>query len=192
VPLGDLTLRELFDQTAARTPAPGGGAAAAVTGATAAALVEMAAAFAHERNPDGGFDRLGRQAAALRVRLLELADEDLVAFAPVLDALALDRTDASRSAAVSAALSSAAEPPLLIATVSAEVAELAAAVISAPGNDHLRGDATAAVLLAEAATRAAARLVELNLAGSREDPRLTAAAEHANHARAARARTLPA
>jgi formiminotetrahydrofolate cyclodeaminase len=190
VALADLTLTQLLDQTAARTPAPGGGAAAAVTGATAAALVEMAAAFAHERNPEGGFDRLERQAAALRARLLELADEDLGAFAPVLDALALDRADSSRPAAVSAALSNAAEPPLGIAAISAGIAELAAAVISAPGNDHLRGDATAAVLLAEAATRTAATLVELNLAGAPEDPRLAAAADHADRARAERARTL--
>jgi methenyltetrahydrofolate cyclohydrolase len=38
-------LAEFLDQLAARTPAPGGGAAAAVTCAMAAGLVEMAAAF---------------------------------------------------------------------------------------------------------------------------------------------------
>ena len=66
-----------------------------------------------------------------------------------------------------------------------EVAELAAD-LACRGRRSLEGDATAGALLAEAATRAAARLVELNLAGQPGDARVGAAREHAARARAAR------
>ena len=57
----------------------------------------------------------------------------------------------------------AAEVPLAIAEAAADVAELAA-LAAAEGSPHLRPDATAATALAEAAVRAAAHLVEINLA----------------------------
>jgi hypothetical protein len=49
---------------------------------------------------------------------------------------------------------------------------------------------SAGALLAEAATRAAARLVELNLAAQPDDPRVGAARELAARAAAARERAL--
>jgi hypothetical protein len=100
----------------------------------------------------------------------------------VLDALALERGDGRRPAALRAALSAAAEVPLEIAAASAEVAELAAASARIPGNEQLAGDAGTATVIAEAATRAAAALVELNLAGSPADPRLELAAALARRA----------
>jgi formiminotetrahydrofolate cyclodeaminase len=176
--LADTTIAELFDQLAARTPAPGGGAAAALAGAAAAALTEMAVAFALAR-ADADGERLAAtadRARELRVRLLELADADGRAYQPVLDALGMERENSRRAGALAAALSAAAEVPLEIAAAAAEVAELAAASVQAPGNEQLLGDAGAAAIIAEAATRAAVTLVELNLAGSPEDPRLRAAA----------------
>jgi formiminotetrahydrofolate cyclodeaminase len=155
--LADLTLSSYLEQTAARTPAPGGGAAAAVAGAIAAALVHMSAEFSSD-------DDTAASADSLRIRLLELADEDAVAYRPVLEALRRDRSDPERPAALAAALTAAAEPPLAIAQAAAEVAELAALV--APKNEHLTGDANAAAMLAEAAAQAASRLVEINLAGT--------------------------
>jgi formiminotetrahydrofolate cyclodeaminase len=155
-PLAALTISEYLDQTGARTPAPGGGAAAAIAGATAAALVQMAAEFA----PDAA---IAERAEALRTRLLELADEDLFAYRPVLEALRRPREDPERPAALAAALTAASQPPLAIANAAADVAELAAAV--APKNEHLTGDANVAALLAAASAQAATRLVELNLAG---------------------------
>src|SRR4051812_6709489 len=62
---------------AARTPAPGGGAAAGVTCALAAALAAMAARFA-------GADPDAERADGLRAQALALADADAAAFAPVL------------------------------------------------------------------------------------------------------------
>jgi formiminotetrahydrofolate cyclodeaminase len=188
VAIADATVAELLEQLAAKTPAPGGGTAAALAGAAAAALTEMATGFAITRSGADGerMATLRDRASALRARLLELADADLRAYQPVLDALALERGERRRSAALGAALSAAAEVPLEIAAASAEVAELAAAAAHAAGNEQLLGDACVAVIIAEAATHAAAALVELNLERSPEDPRLQAAAALARRATASR------
>jgi formiminotetrahydrofolate cyclodeaminase len=172
-PLADRPLAALLSEIAAATPAPGGGSSAAVACALAAALVEMSAGPPHER------------AAALRARALELADDDLSSFGPVLEAQRLPAADASRPGRLRAALSAASETPLAVAAVGCEVAELAAAVARG-GRPSLEGDAATAALLAEAATRAAVRLVELNLAGVPDDVRLRTAGEYAARAWAAR------
>ena len=71
----------------------------------------------------------------------------------------------------------------------AEVAELAAD-LAARGNPTLRGDAATAALLAEAAARAAANLVAINLAEGMEDERLDRAHGLALAAGAAAKRAL--
>jgi formiminotetrahydrofolate cyclodeaminase len=172
-PLADRSLAALLTEIAAATPAPGGGSTVAVACALAAALVEMSAGPPHER------------AAALQARALELADDDLSSFAPVLDAQRLPAGDERRPERVRAALSAASDTPLGIAGVGWEVAERAAEVARG-GRPSLVGDAAAAALLAEAATKAAARLVELNLAGVPDDTRLRTAGEYAARAWAAR------
>ena len=182
--LAEATVAELLEQLAAGTPAPGGGTAAALAGAAAAALTEMAATFALAR---GGADSRGiaqaqHRAGAVRARLLELAEADERSYQPVLDALALDGGDSRRPSALAEALSAAAEVPLEIAAASADVAELAATIARTPGNEHLLGDASTAAIIAEAATRAAVALVELNLRRSPEDPRLQRAAALAQRA----------
>jgi formiminotetrahydrofolate cyclodeaminase len=190
VPLADRPFKELLDQIAAQEPAPGGGSAAALTGATAAALLEMAAAFDLARGgpSEKRVKEMRKRGLALRNRLLELADADTRSYQSVLDAMTLD-PGPKRKRALRAALSSAADTPFAIACAAAEVAELAAQAAQA-GNAYLVGDATAAAVLAEAATRAAARLVEINLASSPNDPRHAEAADHAHRAWTARAIAL--
>jgi len=76
--LGGWTVRELLDALAERTPAPGGGAAAACAGAFGAALIEMAARFSLAQGDVGApmADVLER-AGELRARLLELGEVEL-------------------------------------------------------------------------------------------------------------------
>jgi formiminotetrahydrofolate cyclodeaminase len=140
-------LETFLEAVAEATPAPGGGSSAAVTAALAASLVEMAARLASD-------DEAAERARALRGQALRLAEEELASYAPVLDA----RTQADRMTALDAA----SEPPAQIAEVAAEVAELGLE-IAASSSDAVRGDALTGVTLAEAATAAAARLVEINL-----------------------------
>ena len=136
----------------------------------------MAAAFTPERVSDA--DR----ARAARVRALELAEIELHAYEPVLEALRLPRDDPQRAERVDAARARASESPLAVAGVGAELAELAAD-LTRTGNQNLAGDAIAGALLAEAAAQAAARLVAINLT---DGPAVVEAAELARRAAAAR------
>jgi formiminotetrahydrofolate cyclodeaminase len=158
---------QFLKQVAARTPAPGGGGAAAAACALGAALAEMAARFA-------GREDDAARAAALRAEALRLGEEDLTAYEPVLAALALPRDDLERPARLAAAQSGAADVPLAIAETAAAVVELARALARA-GKPGLVGDALAGADIAAGACRAAARLVAINLAGAREDPRVARA-----------------
>lgn len=121
----------------------------------------------------------------LRGELFEAAERELHSYEPVLEAMRLPAGSPERADAVARALSDASETPLAITRAASEVAELAARV-TARSKPALRGDATAGVLLAEAAARAAARLVEINLSRQPGDPRLAEVARLSE--RAARAR----
>ena len=162
-----VTLEAFVAAVADRTPAPGGGAAAGAGCALGAALAEMAARFA-------GLEEAAAQAAALRRDGLALAEADRSAYAPVLAALRLPADDPGRAEALLAAQSAAAEVPLAIAEAAASAAALARDVAAA-GKPGLRGDALAGADLAAGAARAAARLVEINLADLVDDPRVVRA-----------------
>jgi formiminotetrahydrofolate cyclodeaminase len=181
--LADRSLRELVAALSQRTPAPGGGAASAWTGAIAAAVLEMAAAYAEA--PD-----VGQRSAALRTELLRDGERELRSYQPVLEAQRLSKDDPARADRLAAALSAASEAPLSIARACAEVAGLAAGV-TGRSKRSLAGDAIAAAVLAEAACRAAVRLVEINLRES-ADARLEEAVRLAGDAAAARERALRA
>lgn len=140
--LSEQSVGELLAALGERTPAPASGSATALTGALAAALVELAARFA-----DDG-DAVVR-AKALGSRLAELADEDAVAYTSFL----AERSDEHRAAIV--------RVPEEIASRADEVAELADAVRSRL-RTAVAGDAEAGGELARAAARVARRLAELN------------------------------
>jgi methenyltetrahydrofolate cyclohydrolase len=168
-----MTLEETLDRLASESPAPGAGATAAWCCALSAALVEMVARVVlarGERSPE--FERRRDRAAELRAAALRLAEEDAAAYRAAMDAPSERRREAFAAAA---------EPPLAIAETAAETRALG--VASADDVDGpVRGEAETAILVATAATRAAARLVELNLAGTPDDPRLARARELADAA----------
>ncbi|HEX7298187.1 MAG TPA: cyclodeaminase/cyclohydrolase family protein [Solirubrobacteraceae bacterium] len=191
--LADRSLGQLLEDVAAESPAPGGGSSCALACAMAAGLAEMAAAFTlaraehaerHER-----MAALRARAGHLRAEALALAEQELHAYEPVLEALRRPPDEPGRAGRLDAALSEAADSPLAVARAAAEVATLAAEAARS-GNPHLRGDAVAGALLAEAACVAATRLAELNLARRPDDPRRAEAAELAGRAGRARVAAL--
>jgi formiminotetrahydrofolate cyclodeaminase len=190
----DQSLHDLLDALADQRPAPGGGSSAAWAGAFGAGLVEMAASFTLARPKYAGVhQRMGamrREAKTLRRRLLELAEADADAYQPVIAAMRMPERHPLRVRRLDEARSNAADVPLEAAEASATIAELAAEAARV-GNVHLTGDAITGALLAEAGCRAAARLVEINLAG-RDDPRQARASEAVRRAGAAREDALRA
>jgi len=168
----DQPVRGFLDQLAARTPAPGGGGAAAVTGAMAAGLVAMAARFSARQLPEAG--DLADQADKLRLMAAQLADMDAQVYAAVLEVFRR-RGDADQRRE---ALLAAAMVPLEIAAIGVRVAALAARVAEG-GNPNLRGDAVTGALLAAASARSAASLVDINVRLSGLDPGLSQRAAQA-------------
>ena len=155
LPIGDLRVSELLERLASPEPGPTGGAAAALACATAAALVQMTASVRLPEAAGARMRALHDRALVLRGDALALGERDVDAYARVLDA------DGPEEA--SAALARAADPPLGIAAVAAELAELAAEA-ARTGSPRLRGDALTGALLAAGAARAAAELVAIDLA----------------------------
>jgi formiminotetrahydrofolate cyclodeaminase len=148
---------DLLDDLAARTPAPGGGAAAALTCAMGAALVEMATSFASAH----GLERVHERARAIRAEVESLAHADADAYGRVLESLRMPPGN-ERTAKLDAAVAGAIEVPIRVMELASEVAVLAADVAQT-GNRNLEGDALAGSLLAEAAARSAATLAQLNV-----------------------------
>jgi formiminotetrahydrofolate cyclodeaminase len=178
--LADQTLIEFLEAVGSASPAPGGGSSSAVAAALAAGLVEMAARI-------GGAD--SERPQALRGRALTLAEVELSSYAPVLGALGLPREDPTRAERLATALLEASRAPLEVSEIGAEVAELGLAVAQG-SSAAVRGDALAGVALAEAATTAAARLVEINLAERGADDLLGRARAARKRAAEARAEAL--
>jgi methenyltetrahydrofolate cyclohydrolase len=172
----DKPVRGFLDRLAARTPTPGGGGAAAVTGAMAAGLVAMAARFSARQLP--GAEEVADQADELRRRLAQLAEEDARAYAAVLDAGRQPGDDRQRRERTREALLGAAHVPLEIAGIGARAARLAVRVAEA-GNPNLRGDAVTGALLAAASARSAACLVDINVGLGGLDPGLSRRAAQA-------------
>ena len=168
--LSELSIRELTARLASGEPIPGGGSASALAGAMGAALVSMVVelslgkpdAAAHEATL-----RDARDAAVLRRdALLDLAEEDAIAYAAVVRARHLPReSEADREArarALRTAMVEAARVPLRTAEVAAEVLGLAHAI--APiGNRNAASDAGVAAQLAAASVRGALLNVRINL-----------------------------
>jgi len=140
--LSERPVGEFLAALGERTPTPASGAATALTGALAAALVELAGRFA-------GDEESVVRAKALWSRLAELADEDAAAY----EAFMAERTDEARARIILV--------PEEIAACADEVAELAEHV-RAQLRSSVVGDAEAAAELARAAARVARRLAELN------------------------------
>jgi formiminotetrahydrofolate cyclodeaminase len=182
-PVDVLDLSELLDAIGSRAPAPGGGSAAALVGAMAAALCTKGARFTN----DEGAVAQGR---ALERRLLRMAPEDAKVFEDALRNLdePRDPDPDRRDYQLGRSLAAAAEVPLRIAESCADVA-LLAAELAERGRPELQADAAAAAVLAEAAARVASHLVAVNLGTTESDDRVRRAERSADAAGAAAART---
>ena len=171
-----MPLTALAGRVASSDPAPGAGPSAAWTCALAAALVEMVSAVALRKDAAAAAAAERRErAGSLRAGALALAERDVAAYGALL-AVLRRRDEPGHGDRLRTALSDAAEPPLAIAEAAAEVARLAADGAS-EARGGVRGEALTAAILGEAAARAARALVEMNLAGTPDDPRRARAAE---------------
>jgi formiminotetrahydrofolate cyclodeaminase len=168
-------LKVFLDALSGDSPAPGGGSAAAASGAMGAALVSMVCRLTIGKKKyadvQNQVQAILEKSEALRIKLTSLVDEDIQAFEQVMAAYRLPKESeaeqASRRAAVQSALKSATLIPMETARACAEVLGLSDAVADI-GNANAVSDAGVASALAAAGLRGAALNVLTNL-GSLED-----------------------
>ncbi len=166
----DTSVWAFLDALASGAPTPGGGGAAAVSGAMAAALISMVCnlTLGRQRYADVADEMQAvlDRAEALRAELQQLAEEDVVVFTRLSAAYKLPRvTDADtaiRRDAIQAALKRATDVPLRTAHAAAAVLPLCPTVAER-GNQAAVSDVGVAVLLAHAAVRSALLNVDINL-----------------------------
>ncbi len=168
------TIETFLEQLAARVPAPGGGATAALHAAQAAALVAMVARYSDSAKYADHAEEITTITATadrLRENALGLAEEDAAAFTAVTEAYRLpkDTLDASaaRSEAIARALVRAAHVPAIVVAVAEQVLGLAEQLLPI-GNRNVISDVAAAAEAARAAATTARINVEINLGGIKD------------------------
>jgi methenyltetrahydrofolate cyclohydrolase len=164
----DETIESFLTQLAARVPAPGGGATAALHAAQAAALLAMVARYSDGSRYDAVLmGRIIAEADGLRDHALRWAEDDAAAFSAVAEAYRLPRDGADRPAAIAAALAGAAGPPVSVMNACLRLTALAAELVRAC-NPSVVTDVGAAAAAARAAAVTSALNIEVNLKGITE------------------------
>lgn len=165
--LASRTLGDFLDQLAAKAPTPGGGAVASAVGALGAALGNMVLAYSVGKKNLAKHEPVLIEAAERLVRaravLLELAAEDEAAYGLVNELSRLPEDDARREELPEAALAAARVPLSCVAACVGVLGVLD--LLPTITNRYLRSDLAIAAILADAAARAGAWNVRVNLGG---------------------------
>lgn len=162
--------------TASKEPTPGGGAIAALTAATGAALAEMVANLTFGKKGyeavQTEMEELQAKAEAIRERMLELSQADADVFNIFMNALGLpkntDEEKAARTAAIQQAYKDAAMVPFEIGELANQIFDLAE-LVSRKGNQNLITDGIIAAINARAAVKSAFLNVRINLSGIKDE-----------------------
>ena len=150
---------------AAKESVPGGGGAAAYVGALGAALCSMVGNFTTGKKKyadvEEDVQRMLAQAEEVRVRLLELVDEDAEAFFPLSQAYGIPKEDPTRAERLEATTKDAIAAPVEMMRQIAKSIELLEEM-GEKGSRMLISDVGCGALLASAAIQAASMNVFIN------------------------------
>ncbi len=169
------TINEFLDELASSSPAPGGGSAAALSGALGTALTSMVCRLTIGKKKYADvqqeMEMTLRRSETLRVSFSKLIEKDTQAFNAVMRAFAMpketDEQKVARNAAIQEATKGATLIPLNIVELCAQALPLAKTVAE-KGNVNSISDAGVAALMLQSACSAAALNVWINL-GTLED-----------------------
>ncbi|HVO42641.1 MAG TPA: glutamate formimidoyltransferase [Aggregatilineales bacterium] len=158
-------LADFVNAVASSSPAPGGGAVAALVGTLAAALAEMVAGLTIGKKKYAAVEaemiELADSARRLRVQLLDAVDRDTAAYAAVMDAYKIDKSNPTRDPAIQGALREAAKVPLQVMQLTLDALALLHRVAE-HGNPNAATDAATGAHIALAAMEAAGLNVRVN------------------------------
>ena len=150
---------------ASKSPVPGGGGASAIVGALSVALCSMAGNFTVGKKKyadvEDDIKIILEKAEDLRLKLLELVDEDAKAFEPLSQAYSIPKDNPERDEILEQALLNACKAPLKIIESCAEVIKLLEEM-SEKGSKLLISDVGCGAYLCRAAMESAALNVFVN------------------------------
>ncbi len=163
----DWTLGQYLERLASDSPTPGGGSAAALVGALAAALGGMVCSFTVGREKFAAVEAEVRTVQEAleeqRAALTDLVQADMDAYAGFRAAYRLAKDDPGRPAAIQEALKASLAVPVAVLERAAAVSRLLPPLL-AKGNPNLASDVGCAAALLCAAAAAAHMNVVVNLA----------------------------
>lgn len=174
-----MSIESFLARLASSDAEPGGGAAAALTGAVGAALISMVANLTIGKEKyaavQGEMEEARGRAQAMLAEATGAIDRDAESFRRVMDAYKLPReTDeqkAARKSAIQRALRDATQAPGAVVRLCREAADWSR-VTAEKGNPQVITDAAIAAICADAAAQSAALNVKINL-GPIGDPAFT-------------------
>lgn len=166
----DLSMEQFADRLASDSPAPGGGSAAAYTGALGASLGTMVASLSQAKK---GFEKQWEMFAEeaekgqiLKQQLLHLVDADTAAFSGIIQAVRLPKSTLeeidTRTLALHEATKIAIETPLQTMRIAYEAIDLIAKMVT-DGIPSSVSDAAVGGLCLDAAIKGANYNVRINL-----------------------------
>ena len=172
----DTSVEQFLDELASGKPTPGGGGAAAFSGAMGAALISM---VAHLTIGKKGYEAVSeevnqilKKSVALRAKLVAAINDDVDVFNQVMSSYGMPRETAEekegRTAAIQAALKVATDVPLECAKLCREVIELSAP-LAQKGNKNVISDVGVAVLAGYAGLKSAALNVYINIGAIKDE-----------------------
>jgi formiminotetrahydrofolate cyclodeaminase len=166
----DQPIRHFLDKLASKSPEPGGGSVAALTGSLGAGLVSMVCSLTlgKEKYKDvqPQVEALIKESEKLRTEMQDLIQKDTEVYGGLSEVYKMpkntDAEKAARTVKMQEALKLACQVPFEIGLKSLEVAKLAGRAAEI-GNVAAVSDAGVAVLLAQACAQSAALNVKINV-----------------------------
>ncbi|MBK6483973.1 MAG: glutamate formimidoyltransferase [Chitinophagaceae bacterium] len=170
--LVSMNLRAFANETAAESPAPGGGSVSAYMGALGISLATMVANLSsHKKGWDDRWEEFSKYAEKgqqLKDELLNLVDADTMAFNRIMESFSLPKSTEEekrlRTQAIQVATKNAIEVPLRVMQRSVESMEIISAMVK-EGNPNSVSDAGVGALAARSAALGAYLNVKINCSG---------------------------
>lgn len=165
-PIESMSVRELLDELGAKTPAPGGGATASMSGGLAAALGSMVIAYSIGKKSLAqhaeALETASRRLVVARNLFLRLAQEDASAYDLYSELSKLPPDDPRRIRELPGAIQRCVQAPRSVLAAAVDVARLLE-TLAPITNVHLHSDLGVAGVMCEAAARSAAWNIRVNL-----------------------------
>ena len=174
--LKEVSVKDFIYETASESPAPGGGSIAALSAASAAALIEMVANLTIGKK---GYDEVRKEmeevkkvASEYKEKFINYIDEDSDSFNKIMAAFKMpkdtDEQKAERTKCVQSAFKGAATVPLNVGKDAFQLLQLAEKVVL-KGNKNAVTDGAVAAMSARTAVHSAFYNVKINLGSIKDE-----------------------